>query len=108
MRILAIIGFCLIVFGIVALGFQTVTYFTLERVVDAGPLHIDVQRPHTIVLHPIGGAVAVVAGLVLVTISAKGKTAQPVENGDHHMNNGEDVDRQHEHQKHHQEERQDK
>jgi uncharacterized membrane protein HdeD (DUF308 family) len=74
MRILAIVGVLLIVFGIVALGFQSFTYFTVERVVDAGPLHIDVQRPHTIVLHPIVGAVALVLGTALVIIGAKAKT----------------------------------
>ena len=75
MRTLAIIGVLLIVFGIVALAFQSITYFTAERVVDAGPLKIDVQRPHTIVFHPVAGAVAVVAGLVLVV--AGGKTKNP-------------------------------
>ena len=73
MRLLAIIGVLLIVFGIVALGVQSITYLTTERVVDAGPLHIDVQRPHTIVFHPVAGAFAVVAGLVLVVLDLKAK-----------------------------------
>ena len=66
MRTLAIIGVLLIVFGIVALTFQSITYFTTDRVVDFGPLKIDAERPHTIVFHPVAGAVAVIAGLVLV------------------------------------------
>jgi hypothetical protein len=74
MRFLAIIGVLLILFGIVALTFQSITYFTAERVVDLGPLKIDVDRPHTIVFHPIAGAVAVVAGLVLVVAGRKAKT----------------------------------
>ena len=74
MRALAMIGVLLIVFGIVALGFQSITYFTVDRVVDAGPLQIDVQRPHTIVFHPVAGAVAVVAGLILVILGARAKT----------------------------------
>ncbi len=57
MRTLAMIGVLLIVLGIVALGFQSITYFTTERAVDIGPLQIDVQRPHTIVFHPVAGAV---------------------------------------------------
>ena len=73
MRMLAIIGVLLIVFGIVALGFQSFTYFTVERVVDAGPFHIDVQKPHTIVFHPAVGAVALVAGVILVIVGAKTK-----------------------------------
>ena len=74
MRALAIIGVILVLFGIVALSVQSVTYFTADRVVDAGPLHVDVQRPHTIVFHPIAGAAAIVAGLVLVIVGAKAKT----------------------------------
>jgi uncharacterized membrane protein HdeD (DUF308 family) len=75
MRLLAIVGVLLIAFGIVALGFQTVTYFTMERVVEAGPFHIDVQRPHTIVFHPVVGVVAIIAGLVMVIAGLKAKTA---------------------------------
>jgi hypothetical protein len=61
-----IIGILLVLFGIFALGFQTVTFFTHERVVDAGPLKVDVARPHTIVFHPFVGIAAVVAGLVMI------------------------------------------
>jgi uncharacterized membrane protein HdeD (DUF308 family) len=74
MRILAIIGVLLIAFGIVALAFQGFTYFTTEHVVDAGPLHIDVQKPHTIIFHPVVGVLAVIAGLVLVIAGIKSKT----------------------------------
>ena len=74
MRFLTIIGVLLILFGIVALGFQSITFFTTERVVDAGPLHIDVQRPHTIIFHPVVGVVAVAAGLVLAIVGARAKT----------------------------------
>lgn len=71
MRMLAIIGVVLIVFGVLALGFQGVTFFTTERVVDAGPLKIDVARPHTIIFHPVAAAAALVAGLVLVVAGRK-------------------------------------
>jgi hypothetical protein len=73
-RTLSIIGVLLIVFGILALSIQSITYFTTERAVDIGPLQIDVQRPHTIVFHPFAGAVAVGAGLLLVVVGAKRTT----------------------------------
>ena len=76
MRILAIIGVLFIAFGIFALGFQTVTYFTEERVVNAGPFHIDVQRPHTIVFHPVVGVVAITTGLVLGVVGVVGIVAK--------------------------------
>ena len=75
MRILAIVGLLLIVLGIITLGFQSITYFTMDRVVDAGALQIDVQRPHTIVFNPVASAVAIGAGLVLVIVGARTKTA---------------------------------
>lgn len=71
MRILAIIGVLLILFGILALGFQGVTFFTQERVVDAGPVKVDVAKPHTIVFHPVAGIAALAAGLVLVVVGSR-------------------------------------
>jgi Na+/proline symporter len=70
MRALVVIGVLLLVIGVVVLGFQGVTYFTQERVVDAGPVKVDVQKPHTIIFNPIAGVATVGAGLVLVLISA--------------------------------------
>jgi hypothetical protein len=61
-----VIAVLLIVLGIVALGFQSITFFTQERVVDAGPLKVDVDRPHTIVLNPVVGIVALGAGLAML------------------------------------------
>jgi hypothetical protein len=75
MRILALVGVLLIVFGIGALGFQSVTYFTMDRIVDAGPLQIDVQRPHTIAFHPAVAGASIVAGLFLVIAGVKAKSA---------------------------------
>ncbi len=65
MRALMVIGVLLIAFGIFVLAFQGVTYVTQDRIVDAGPLKVDVQHPHTIVFNPIVGVVAVVAGIAL-------------------------------------------
>ncbi len=63
-----ILGVLLIAFGIFALLFQGVTFFTAERVVDAGPFAIDWQRPHTIFIHPIVGVVSLIAGLALLLV----------------------------------------
>jgi hypothetical protein len=71
MRLLMIIGVLLMVFGILALGFQSITFFTQERVLEAGPLAVDVQRPHTIVFHPVAGVAALAGGLVLVLIGSR-------------------------------------
>ena len=65
MRPLAVIGVILIVLGVVALAVPTFTFFTTERVADVGFFHVDVSKPHTIVLNPIVGVIAVVAGICL-------------------------------------------
>ena len=60
------IGVLLVLCGISALLFQGFTFFTTDRVVDAGPFTVDVQKPHTIIFNPIVGIVAVVGGAVMI------------------------------------------
>jgi len=66
MRPLGVIGLILLVLGIVALVVPSITFFTTERVADVGFFKIDVSKPHTIVLNPIVGICALVAGIVLL------------------------------------------
>jgi hypothetical protein len=75
MRVAVVIGILLIVLGVAALGFQGFTFFTRERVAEVGPFHIDVTKPHTIILHPVVGIVALAAGLVLLLTGRSSKSA---------------------------------
>ncbi|MDY3553321.1 DUF3185 domain-containing protein [Gemmata sp. JC717] len=59
-------GILLIVVGILALAVPSFTFFTTERAVDTSFLTIDTKKPHTIILNPIVGVVAAVAGIALV------------------------------------------
>ena len=59
-------GILLVVLGIIALAVPSFTFFTTERAVDAGFFTIDYEKPHTIVLNPIVGIVAVVAGVAIL------------------------------------------
>jgi hypothetical protein len=61
-----ILGILLIVLGIVALAVPSITFFTTERAVDAGFFTIDYQKPHTIVLNPLVGIVAAIAGVAML------------------------------------------
>jgi hypothetical protein len=72
MRITAIIGLVLIVLGVLALVYQGVTFFTTERVAEAGPFAIDVHKPHTIIFHPVVGIALLVVGVVLLFTGRKG------------------------------------
>ena len=60
------LGVILIVLGVIALAVPSITFFTRERVADLGFFQIDVSRPHTIVLNPIAGILALAVGVVLV------------------------------------------
>jgi drug/metabolite transporter (DMT)-like permease len=60
------IGVLLIVLGVIALAVPSITFFTQDRVADVGFFHIDVARPHTIIINPIAGIVALAAGAVLL------------------------------------------
>jgi len=74
MRMLPVVGLLLLALGVVALAVPTFTYFTTERVADVGFFKIDVSRPHTVVLNPIVGGLAVAAGLVLLLVGRRSST----------------------------------
>jgi hypothetical protein len=71
MRSLVLIGLVLVVLGIVALLVPSYTYFTTDRVADVGFFKLDISKPHTLILNPIVGVVALVAGLVLVLLGRR-------------------------------------
>jgi hypothetical protein len=68
MRVIAIV---LIVLGVLALGYQSFTYVTHEKVVDAGPVQVTAERERTVWIPPVVGGAAVIAGLVMLGLSGK-------------------------------------
>jgi UDP-N-acetylmuramyl pentapeptide phosphotransferase/UDP-N-acetylglucosamine-1-phosphate transferase len=75
MRPLLVVGLILVALGIVALAIPSFTYFTTEQVADVGFFTIDVSRPHTIVLNPIVGGIAVAVGIVLALVGLRPSSA---------------------------------
>lgn len=71
MKASMIIGIVLIVLGIVALGYEGITYTTREKVVDIGPLKASVEKKKTIPLSPVLGGAALVGGIVLVLAGSR-------------------------------------
>ena len=59
-------GVILIVLGLVGLAWGGFTYTTREKVVDIGPIHATRDQTHNVPLPPIAGAVALIAGVVLL------------------------------------------
>ena len=66
-----LIGIILIVVGVIAFGYQGITYTTREKVVDIGPIQVSADKTKTIPLPPIVGGIALVGGIVLLVMGSK-------------------------------------
>jgi xanthosine utilization system XapX-like protein len=66
-----IAGAILVVIGLVGLLYGGITYTRREKILDIGPIEATAERRETIPLPPIFGAVAVVAGVVLLVAGAR-------------------------------------
>lgn len=65
------LGVILIALGLFGLAWGGFTYTTREKVVDIGPIHATRDRTHDVPLPPIAGAVALIAGIVLLVAGKK-------------------------------------
>jgi hypothetical protein len=68
---ITIVGILLIVLGIVAFGYQGITYTSREKIIDIGPIHATADTQKTIPLSPLLGGAALVGGIVLLVVGAK-------------------------------------
>ena len=66
-----ILGIVLIVIGLFALAFGGISWTKKEKVLDMGPIQAETHTRETLPLPPIFGAVAVVAGIVLVVVDKR-------------------------------------
>jgi hypothetical protein len=71
MKTTTIVAIVLIAIGIVAFGYQGVTYTTREKVVDVGPLTVTAEKTRTFPLPPIVGAIALAGGIGLLVLGRK-------------------------------------
>jgi len=65
------LGMILIGLGLVGLAWGGFTYTTREKVVDIGPIHATREKTNHVPLPPIAGAVALIAGIVLLVAPGK-------------------------------------
>ena len=71
MKTYTLVGIILIVIGIIAFGYQGITYTTREKVVDLGPIQVSADKTKTIPLPPIVGGIALLGGIVLLVMGSK-------------------------------------
>ena len=65
------LGIILIVFGLIVLAWGGFSYTTNEKLVDIGPIHATQEKTHNVTLAPIGGALALAGGIVLLVMGRK-------------------------------------
>ena len=63
-----VLGVILIIFGIVSLGYQGITYTQREKVLQLGSLEVTADTEKTIYLSPLVGGASLAAGIFLVLI----------------------------------------
>ncbi len=66
MRTTTVLAVILIAIGIMAFGYQGISYTTKEKVVDVGPLEMTAEKTRTLPLPPIVGVIALVGGIALL------------------------------------------
>jgi hypothetical protein len=66
-----VVGFVLIVVGLIALLWGGISWTRNETVVDAGPLEIQREERESIPMPPVLGAIALVAGVLLVALPSR-------------------------------------
>ena len=75
MRGMMILGIVLLVAGLAALAWPAITYTETETVVDIGPLEVTTQETARIPLPPILGGAAAAAGVALIALGGRRRTA---------------------------------
>jgi hypothetical protein len=66
-----VLGLILLVAGILCFAIPSITFFTRDRIVDGGYFHIDVDKPHTILLNPAVGLLMAGAGVILLVFGQR-------------------------------------
>ena len=66
-----ILGFVLIVVGVISLAVGGISYTKREKVLDIGPIEATAERQKTIPLPPLLGGLALTGGIVLVIAGSR-------------------------------------
>ena len=71
MKPITLAGLLLVVFGVVALAYQGLSYTTRETVIDLGPIKATADKEHRIAIPPVLSGAAVAAGVVLLVVGTR-------------------------------------
>lgn len=66
--VITFLGIILIVIGVVAIGYQGITYTSREKVLEIGNVQVTADTEKSINWSPYAGIIALVGGVVLVVV----------------------------------------
>lgn len=71
-NVITVVGLFLVVVGALAFAIGGIQYTTEEEILDVGPIEATAETRETLPLSPLFGGIAIVSGIVLVVIGARG------------------------------------
>ena len=71
--ILKLLAIVLIIFGVVSLAYQGITYTTREKVAEIGSVQITAEDKKVVYFPPLLGALSLAAGIVILYLSRNKK-----------------------------------
>jgi len=69
--VINIVGILLIIFGIVVLGYQGMTYTKKEKIAEIGDIQVTADTQKTIYFPPVVGGLSLVVGVILILVGRK-------------------------------------
>ena len=73
MNVATLVGFLLIILGVIALVFEGISWTKRRETIQVGPIGATVEERETIPLSPVLGGVALIAGIGLVVAGRRGR-----------------------------------
>ncbi len=73
MKIMILFAAILIVIGIVAFGYQGITYTSREKIINIGPVEITAEKTNILFLPPVVGVITLVGGIALLLMESRRK-----------------------------------
>lgn len=69
--LITIVGIVLIIFGIVSLGYESISYTKQEKIAEFGNIQVTADTQKTVYVPPIVGGLSLVAGIILVIVGRR-------------------------------------
>lgn len=71
MKGIVLVGLIVLLAGLGALAWPSITYTKTEKVADLGPIHVTKEDKTRIPLSPIAGGAAVIAGIAMIVAGSR-------------------------------------